>query len=95
MNESVLIYSCRCEYVLNWCVKMFCAVLLAIGIVSITYYFFKLTSNNARYFRERNLKYRGARDTLRVMLSVFLGKIDIVEMTKKSYDHFPDEPYVL
>ncbi len=66
--------------------------LLAIVIVIITYFFYEKTSNAAQYFRKRNLKYRGAMDTLRAASSVFFGKIDVMEMTEKSYNYFPDEP---
>ncbi|XP_055326850.1 uncharacterized protein LOC129580438 [Sitodiplosis mosellana] len=71
---------------------MFGVLLLTFGFILITYAFHKLTANNARYFEERNLKYRGALDSLRIMLSVFLGKIGLIEMTQKSYDFFRNEP---
>lgn len=71
---------------------MFGGLLLAVGIILITYAFYRLTTNKARYFAERNLKYRGARETLGVMFSVFFGKIGIIEMTEKAYNHFPNEP---
>lgn len=66
-------------------------LLLATGIVLIAYAFYKLSTNNARYFKERNIKYAGALSGLRNMVRVVLGKIDFLEMTQKMYNAFPDE----
>ncbi len=65
--------------------------LLAIVVVLITYLFYKKTSSVARYFKERNLKYRGALDTFRVTLSVLFGKMDVYTMSHTLYNYFPDE----
>lgn len=71
---------------------MFGELLLTVGIVLITYAFYKLYTNHAQYFKERNLKYRGIRDSLGIMLSVFFGRIGVIDMTQKTYDSYPDEP---
>lgn len=73
---------------------MFGVLLLTVGFVLITYAFYKLTTNNARYFEERNLKYRGALASLRIMLSVFFGRSSLIEMTQANYDYFTNEPLV-
>lgn len=70
-------------------------LLLTIGIALIVYAFYKLTTNNARYFEERNLKYRGVFDSLCTIISIFCGRTDAFEIIQRSYNEFPDEPWVL
>lgn len=67
-------------------------LLLATGIALIAYAFYKLSTNNAQYFKERNIKYSGAISGVRNMVRVLFGRIDFLEMSQKMYNAFPDEP---
>ena len=67
-------------------------LLLTIAIVLIAYAFYKLSTNNAKYFEERNLKYRGVVALLKNQIAVSFGRIDILSMVKNMYDAIPDVP---
>lgn len=67
-------------------------LLLTTGIVLIAYAFYKLSTNNAKYFEERNLKYRGVLTLLKNQMSLSFGKTDILSMVKGIYDAVPDAP---
>lgn len=70
---------------------MFCG-LIAVGIVLLTYTFYKISSDHARYFEERNLKHRGILFTLNNLYSAFFGKFDVFGMMESLYNTFPEEP---
>lgn len=72
--------------------KMLGELLLTTGIVLIAYAFYKLSTNSAKYFEERNLKYKGVVTLLKNQLSLVMGKVDIFAMIQNLYDAFPDVP---
>lgn len=67
-------------------------LLLTFGIVLIAYAIYKLTTENAQYFGERNLKYRSTFVSVRDTFSMFLGATNVFDFTQKLYNSFPDEP---
>lgn len=71
---------------------MFGVLLLTVAIALIAYRLYKLVTNNARYFEERNLKYKSGFGAVMNLFSVSSGKMDMFELAKQSYDQFPDEP---
>lgn len=70
---------------------MFGEFVLTVGVVLIAYAIYKFTTNNAQYFEERNLKYRGAVTTIYGLYKVIFGKMDAFEMNEGAYNEFPDE----
>lgn len=66
-------------------------LLLLFGVAIILYTYYKLSTENARYFAERNLKCVSTTDAIRGIFSLFLGGMDFFQMTQKSYNRFPDE----
>lgn len=74
------------------CKAMLGIVLVVILVALIAYKFYKLSSDNAQYFEERNLKYLGVAGTLRNLFKIALRKIDMLEFSRKVYDEFPNEP---
>lgn len=92
-NESVSIQFCTLTggHLLkkNW-VKML-GELLVIIITLIAYAIYKCSAN-ARYFKERNLKYVGISTGVKNLFDLLLSRKDILEMSQKMYDTFPDEP---
>lgn len=67
-------------------------LILTTGVLLIAYAFYKLSTNNAKYFEERNLKYKGVLTLLKNQLSVSFGKIDVFTLIQKMYDEVPDVP---
>lgn len=67
-------------------------LLLTIGLVLIAYAFYKLSTNSAKYFEDRHLKYRGIVSVLKNQISVSFGRIDILAMVKNFYEAIPDVP---
>lgn len=59
--------------------------LLTIAIVLIAYAFYKLSTNRAQYFKERNLKYKNLK------FKDLFAKTDVFEMTENMYNAFPEE----
>lgn len=72
--------------------KMLGELLLTIGIGLIGYAFYKLSTNSAKYFKDRNLKYSGVLTSLSNQMSAVLGRHNILTMVKNMYDAFPDVP---
>lgn len=72
--------------------KMLGELLLTVGIGLIAYAFYKLSTNSAKYFEERNLKYKGVITLLKNQMSISFGRIDILSMVKMLYDAVPDVP---
>lgn len=70
--------------------KMLGQLLLTFGTGLVAYAFYKISTNNAKYFEERNLKYRGVLGLLKGLIFVSLGRYDILTMIKRMYDAFPD-----
>lgn len=66
-------------------------LLLIFGVALIVFAFYKLSTENARYFAERNLKCVSTTEAIRGIFSLFLGRIDFFQITQKSYNRFPDE----
>lgn len=75
----------------NWKSKML-VELLIISVGLICYSFYKLSTNSAKYFEERNLKYAGLFSQLKTLLSLCFGTIDILTTMENMYDAFPDVP---
>lgn len=71
---------------------MFVELLLGVIVTLIAYLFYKLSTNNARYFEERNLKYKGAAFAVRNLYSAFFGKFNAFEMVKNLCYALPNEP---
>lgn len=67
-------------------------LILTTGFLLIAYAFYKLSTNNAKYFEERNLKYKGVLTLLKNQFSVSFGKMDIFTMIQNMYDAVPDVP---
>lgn len=67
-------------------------LLLTFGVILIVYACYKLSTNNADYFKERNLKYKGALFALHNLYATFFGKISVFGMVENLYNAFPDEP---
>lgn len=66
-------------------------LLLTVGVILIVYAFYKLATKNAKYFEDRNLKYRGAIATIHGLYKVIFGKMDAFAMIQSLYDAFPGE----
>lgn len=70
---------------------MLSEIIVATGVALIAYVFYNLFTKSARYFEERNLKYRGAFAHIKSLLSTSFGRTDVLSMTLDSYAAFPDE----
>lgn len=68
-------------------------VLWVVGVIVglITFAFYRLSTNRARYFQERNLKYTGALLGLRNLFGLFFRRSDIYALSKQMYEKFPNE----
>ncbi len=66
-------------------------LLLTIGVALIAYAFYKSSTNSARYFEERNLKYVGLLAGLPNIYKMIFKKTDILELSLKGYDLYPNE----
>lgn len=68
-------------------------VLLLITLFAfIAYTFYKASQNHAQYFEDRNLKYASASYALRFLIKIVSGKYDILELSDRFYNAFPEEP---
>lgn len=67
-------------------------LLLTTAIGLIGYALYKFSTNSAKYFEDRNLKYRGLLGLVKTLVSVSFGRIGILTMIKNMYDAFPDVP---
>lgn len=67
-------------------------ILLATGVVLIAYAFYILSTNSAKYFEERNLKYTGLRGFLENFASASFCGTNFQTMAKNMYDAMPDVP---
>lgn len=65
--------------------------LLIIGVALIAYALHKWTTNCARYFEERNLKYVGLSTALRNLSAIVFKRTDILELSLQTYNEFPNE----
>ena len=66
---------------------------LVIALIAYTaYIIIKFVTNSARYFEERNVKYKGISFTLHNFFSIFIGKFDAIGQFQALYNTFPDEP---
>lgn len=72
--------------------KMLGELILTTGVLLIAYAFYKLSTNNAKYFEERNLKYKGVLTLLKNQMSVSFGKMDVFTLIQNMYDAVPDVP---
>lgn len=72
-------------------IKMLCELLLTSAIL-IAYSIYRLSTNSAKYFEERNLKYVGAKSLPKGLLTILLAKADIFSIIKRMYDAIPDVP---
>lgn len=66
--------------------------LLVIGIALTVFMLYKLSTNHARYYEERNIKYKGVVHTITNMYNIFSGKYDGFQIAQNIYNLFPDEP---
>lgn len=66
-------------------------LVLATGVALIVYALYKLSTNSAQYFEERNLKYIGAFTGMRNFFDMFMGRNDFLVMTQRMYNAFPNE----
>lgn len=71
---------------------MFGVVLVAIVFVLLAYVFHKLSLNNAQYFEQRNLKYVSVAVQLKNLFRLAFRRDDIMEMSRRIYAEFPNEP---
>lgn len=67
-------------------------LLLTVGIGLIGYALYILTTKNAKYFEERNLKYVGMLSFLKGIIAATFGRIDVLSMVKNMYDAVPNDP---
>lgn len=69
-------------------------LLLTFGIALIVYacYNIFVLADNAQYFRQRGLKYKGVSFFISNLYRVFLCKNDVLEFTLRNYNAVPDEP---
>lgn len=67
-------------------------ILLAVGIGLIVYALYILSTNHAKYFEDRNLKYVGMFSFLKGIIAAIMGRIDVLSMVKNMYDAVPDDP---
>lgn len=66
-------------------------LLLATGVALIVYAIYRLSTNSAQYFEERNLKYVGALIGMKNFFGMFMGRSDFFQMTQRLYNAFPNE----
>lgn len=71
--------------------KMIGQLFLTIATSLIAYAIYKLWTGNTKYFGKRNLKYVGALYGLKGLFDLIARKTDFVELTKQSYELYPDE----
>lgn len=71
--------------------KMLGELVLTVGVILITYALYKFATNSAQYFKDRNLKYRGAATAINALYKVIFGKMDAFNMIQVLYDAFPEE----
>lgn len=67
-------------------------LLLTVGVGLIGYALYILSTNNAKYFEERNLTYVGMLPFLKGILKATFGRIDVLSMVKNMYEAVPDDP---
>lgn len=72
--------------------KMLGELLFTAGVALIAYSFYKISTNHAKYYEQRNLKHRGVWFTVRNFFAVFFGQIDVFGFTQGFYNQFPNEP---
>lgn len=65
--------------------------LLIFGVSIIVYTFYKLATENSRYFAQRNLKCVSVSDVILGTFSLFFGGMDLLEVTQNAYNRFPNE----
>lgn len=65
--------------------------LVVIAFALIAYMLYKLSSNHAQYFEQRNLKYISVAATLKNLLGMVTHRYDLLEFSRKIYDQFPNE----
>lgn len=66
-------------------------LVLTVGVILITYALYTFATKNAQYFKDRNLKYRGAATAINGLYKVIFGKMDAFKMIQVLYDAFPEE----
>lgn len=71
---------------------MIVVVLLLFVITLIVYFLHSISSKNAQYFSNQNLKYKGLSFNLSIFCSTLFGKIDVFELTQRYYDGASGEP---
>lgn len=69
---------------------MLFGLFVTVAIVLISYVFYHLSTQNAKYFEERNLKFVGVLHILKDYVYMTLGKVEVLGWTKDMYDAFPD-----
>ena len=67
-------------------------VLLLLGVAVIGILFYRASRENARYYEERNLKYKGIFDSVKNILSLISAQFNGFEVGQNMYNLFPDEP---
>lgn len=66
--------------------------LLVVGVVGlITYAIHRCTTNSAKYFEDRNLRYIGLWPGIKSLFDLLFQKVTITELTKEIYERYPDE----
>lgn len=75
----------------NQRINMFGVALVVIAFALIAYMLYKLSSNDAQYFEQRNLKYISVAATLKNLFGMMLRRYDMMEFSRKIYDQFPNE----
>lgn len=70
---------------------MIFVVLLITAIVFVAFKFYRASQNHAQYFEDRNLKYTSAFYAVRALIRTFSGKNDVLQMSERLYNRFPNE----
>lgn len=71
---------------------MFVVLFLIISIALIAYTINRLSAKNAEYFGERNLKYVGFLSSIKGIIKIISGRMDVFQLVQQNYYAFPDEP---
>lgn len=68
------------------------AALLVVGVIGlITFAYHRMSTNQSRYFEERNLTYSGGLLGFRNIFYLIFRRRDIFELTLEMYDKFSKE----
>lgn len=72
--------------------KMFLRLILVSSVTFVAYAIYKFITNSARYFEDKNVKYKGVSFTLSNLYSMFTGKFKGFGQIEALYNAYPNEP---